>query len=266
MASHTPAGSSWRPPELPAGVVDSPLYYPAAPVTVTDAIASGRPLRVAQWGVPDFLIGVFLWLFFSVVAYQIGTSLGDSPVATDAKILIAISLPWIGLAGWPWLVAALKGNGAVIDFGLTFRAADVGWGILFGIITITAALIVAAITTLFFGEFTAAAAEVADGLSLGSLLVFALLVGIGAPIVEELAFRGLLFGALAKRGMAPWLTIVITAAAFSLFHFEPIRIPLLFSTGLILGFARYYRGSTTTAIVAHMTNNLPAAAFLVLMA
>ena len=45
---------------------------------------------------------------------------------------------------------------------------------------------------------------------------------------------------------------------------NPFRIPLLLSTGIILGLARFHRGSTTTSIVAHMTNNLPAAVVLIL--
>ena len=41
----------------------------------------------------------------------------------------------------------------------------------------------------------------------------ALCVAIGAPFVEEIMFRGLLWGALAKRGMSPWWATGLSAAA-----------------------------------------------------
>jgi membrane protease YdiL (CAAX protease family) len=59
--------------------------------------------------------------------------------------------------------------------------------------------------------------------------------------------------------MSRWLAVVITAALFAAMHLEPIRFALLFAIGLILGWARVHRNNTTTAIVAHMTNNLPGA-------
>ena len=248
-----------RPP-LP----DSPLLYPAAPVTLIDAVVSGDPVKRAWWGLPDAGVTFLLWITFSIVASVIAAALGDPEVTADWSILLSITLPWVGLAGWPWLVAKLKGNGAVIDFGLTRRASDITWGLAYGIAALVLASIIGVITTLIFGEFNSAAAEVAEEMSFVPLLIFAVLVGIGAPIAEELGFRGLLFGALAKRGLAPWLTIVLSAAAFSLFHFEPVRIPLLLGTGLILGLARYHRQSTTVPIIAHMVNNLPAAFVLVL--
>ena len=48
-----------------------------------------------------------------------------------------------------------------------------------------------------------------------------------------------------------------SAALFAAMHLEPIRFALLFAIGLILGAARIHRNNTSTAIVAHMTNNLP---------
>lgn len=252
----------YQPPPV---AVTSPLLYPNAPVTLESAVAAGRPVRAAWWGVPDFLIAFGLWILFSVVAAVIGLALfGDTELTGGPSLMIGLTLPWIGMAGWPLLVAWWKGNGPVIDFGLTFRASDLLWGLVYGLAALFAAAIIAAITTALAGDFDSAAGELADSLDSFLLLVlFGIAVGIGAPIVEELAFRGLLFGALAKRGMATWLVIVLSALAFSLIHFEPIRIPLLLSTGLILGVARWHRRSTTVPILAHMVNNLPAALVLV---
>ena len=79
--------------------------------------------------------------------------------------------------------------------------------------------IAALITQLFVPDVTSAAAEAASELeeSAGRLAItaFALLVIVGAPIVEELFFRGLMFAALRKRGVGAVLTIVITAVVFA---------------------------------------------------
>lgn len=250
-------------PVAVTGEVASPLLYRGAPVTLRNAVAEGRPVIAARWGIPDILITLALWFFFQIVAALLALALGDSPTAKSIGILLLISVPWFGLAGWPIVVSLWRGNGPVMDYGLTKRWSDLGWGVLYGIGALFTAGLVAAGTEALFGKFDSAAGEIANDVKgIWALALFALLVGVGAPIAEELAFRGLLFGSLAKRGLAPWLAIGITALAFSLIHFEPIRIPLLLATGIILGIARYHRGSTTTSIVAHMTNNLPAAAVL----
>lgn len=255
------------PPSAQPPLLESPLLYPGAPDTLVDAVVHARPVKAAGWGIPDFIITFFLWIFFSAVAVAIAAvAFGDPEVTTGPGIMLALSMPWIGLAGWPLLVTWWKGNGPVIDFGLTARWSDLLWGLLYGVLALVSAGLIAALTTAIFGEFDSAAGEVGESLeSLPLLLLFGVMVGLGAPIVEELAFRGLLFGSLAKRGLAPWLSIGISAVVFSGFHFEPIRIPLLLSTGIVLGFARYHRRSTTVPIIAHMVNNVPAAIALVLM-
>jgi membrane protease YdiL (CAAX protease family) len=220
--------------------------------------------------VPDFFITWGLWLVFSLLAAGVavavdGSSALESP--SSLMVLVMLTMPWVGLAGWPILVSFWKGNGPVADFGLTARWSDVLWGVGYGLAALMAAAAVALATQAVFGEFDSAVGDLVAGFqgNVVLLLVFGLLVGIGAPVVEELAFRGLLFGALAKSGLAPWLTIGISGLLFSLMHFEPIRIPLLLSTGIVLGVARYHRRSTTVSIFAHMTNNIPAAVALVFM-
>jgi membrane protease YdiL (CAAX protease family) len=119
-----------------------------------------------------------------------------------------------------------------------------------------------------FGEFTSAAGDVAAELAgldnIWLLIAFGLMVAVGAPIVEELAFRGLFFAALRKHGVGPVVSVVITAVAFALFHLEPARIGVLITIGLVLGIVRWRTGSLGAAMVAHGVVNAPAAVFLIL--
>ena len=84
--------------------------------------------------------------------------------------------------------------------------------------------IVAVITQAIAGDFSSAAGDIAGELReagpFWALLVFAIMVMVGAPIVEELAFRGMLYNSLRKRGVGAVWTIAITTVAFSAFHFE----------------------------------------------
>ncbi|MGV1036742.1 MAG: CPBP family intramembrane glutamic endopeptidase [Candidatus Nanopelagicales bacterium] len=261
------------PPSAGSGLTD-PLLYPAAPITLVDAVAAmragtGMPVKAATWGLGDVGIVFAGWLTLSLAA---GIALVAVPkdatsAVTGLATVLAVMLPWLALAGWPLLVTKMRGNGPRIDLGLRWSWRDVGWGVLYGIAAFITAILLGMVTNLIFGNFDSAAGELGKDLSQNAiiLILFSLTVSFGAPIVEEIFFRGLTFGALAKRGLAPWLTVLLSALVFGLFHLEPVRILVLTGIGLVLGLARWHTGSTTTAIVAHMINNLPGAIGLLLL-
>jgi len=80
-------------------------------------------------------------------------------------------------------------------------------------------------------------------------------VVIGAPVVEELFYRGLLQRSLAAR-FNEGAVLVVVAAVFALVHFRPIEIPGLFVFGLILGWAALRSGRLGPAITIHVGFNL----------
>ena len=259
------AGSSWPLPGTLDGVttqVQAPQTpYPGASDAATEAWWQGVRLRKPGWGFPDYLIAAAAWLVFSVIAAIPIAFVTDGSAGYAWVLLFSVVLPWLGMGGYPWLISKLRGNGVVLDFGLRFRWSDVGWGVLYGGAALLAAAVIAAALSAIFGDFDSSAGELAKSLNDFPVqrLLFALAVGIGAPIVEELCYRGLLVTSLLKRGMSKWLSVMISAALFAAMHMEPIRFLLLFAIGLILGFARVHRNNTTTTIIAHMTNNLPGA-------
>lgn len=85
-------------------------------------------------------------------------------------------------------------------------------------------------------------------------------LGLLVPILEELFFRGFLFGALRQR-LRPWPVIAATAALFGLFHiFSPVGLTpeRLLTTGLmgvVLGWARWRSGSVVPGILLHALHN-----------
>jgi sodium transport system permease protein len=102
----------------------------------------------------------------------------------------------------------------------------------------------------FFRRLHAALAPsgVLDGLV--SLVVIALL----PALCEELVMRGVLLPSLAAR-IAPSAAITLTAAAFALIHFDPIRLVFTFVLGWVLGALRLRTESLWPPVMVHLTLN-----------
>jgi membrane protease YdiL (CAAX protease family) len=77
---------------------------------------------------------------------------------------------------------------------------------------------------------------------------------VGAPIAEELVFRGCLLPMLAGRMRLGW-ALVVQAALFSLIHGDPIGFLPRFVLGLAFGMLWIYSGSLWAGIFAHALNN-----------
>ena len=75
-----------------------------------------------------------------------------------------------------------------------------------------------------------------------------------APLVEELLFRGILYGWLAWRwgGVLAW---IVSSLAFAAAHVELEHILLVLPLGLWFGWLRWRTGSLWPSLVAHATNN-----------
>ena len=78
-------------------------------------------------------------------------------------------------------------------------------------------------------------------------------IAIGAPLAEELIFRGQLFSALSQTRLGVAGTTLVTASLWALMHVtEPwLSIGLIFVMGLIFGWMMYRFGSLWVTIAAH---------------
>ena len=83
-----------------------------------------------------------------------------------------------------------------------------------------------------------------------------LVVGLLAPVCEELVFRGAILRALLRwRAAGHWLAIAISALLFALIHVNPAQMPHAFVVGLLLGWLYYRTDSVVPGIVYHWINN-----------
>ncbi|MCW5737241.1 MAG: CPBP family intramembrane metalloprotease [Enhydrobacter sp.] len=86
------------------------------------------------------------------------------------------------------------------------------------------------------------------------LVLSLLLLAVLAPLVEELVFRGLIYGWVAGRwgGMAG---LIVSSLAFAAAHFEPAHVVLVLPLGLLFGWMRWRTDSLLPSLVAHILNN-----------
>jgi membrane protease YdiL (CAAX protease family) len=234
---------------------------------VTEAPAAPAPARTPTWGLGDVLLG----FSFGLLGAQL--AIGAILAATDRTIdqvdelplsLVALSQVglWLGLFGVPWVVTRLKGNGLAADLGLRLEGRDVWRGGLVG-----AGLQIVALPLLYWpllelldkvpSDLEGPAREMTDRAEgpLGVVLLV-LIVGVGAPIVEEVFYRGLFQRALLKRGLPPVAAIGINALVFGASHGQLLQLPALVLFGAVAGVLAHRSGRLGPAITAHVAFNM----------
>ena len=85
-------------------------------------------------------------------------------------------------------------------------------------------------------------------------LIPALAVVAGAPLAEELVFRGVIQSRL-ERAMPVWIAIVLQAVLFGFIHGTPVQIGYAFLMGLLFGIFAIARGGILPTIAAHAAFN-----------
>jgi len=182
----------------------------------------------------------------------------DTPVWVTLVAALALWLPIVvGLRE----VSKRYGLGSMsADYGLSFRPVD-ALGVPIGVLTqlVLVQLVYWPLETWFPDTFTVADREenartLYDSANGGWLVALVLIVVVGAPLVEELLYRGLLQGAFARR-VNDVLAVVVVALWFALVHFRPIEYPGLFVVGLVLGTCALVTRRIGLGIVAHAAFN-----------
>lgn len=106
-------------------------------------------------------------------------------------------------------------------------------------------------------QYETMATAMLSGTKLSDLFINILAICVLPALIEEILFRGCLqqiFVHLLKD--KPWIGLIITAAIFSLLHFELSGFFPRFFLGFMLGLGYYLSGSLWVSIAMHITNNL----------
>lgn len=177
--------------------------------------------------------------------------------------LALLQMPlWGGYLGAVLVAGRSRGGGIAHDFGLRSTPLDIPVGLLIGVVTQLLAvpllyIPILSLTGTDSDELSAPARELASGAdSTVGWILFALIVGLGAPVVEELFYRGLFLRALTKRGARPWVAVLLTSVVFAAVHLQGLQFAGLALFGLVAGVLTVRTGRLGPAIWAHIGFNL----------
>jgi len=210
------------------------------------------------WGVRHVIFG---WLLgqVSVILVFVAIKAVDSSIDLDDPSLditaILQSALWVGTLGIPVWLHFIKGV-SWKDFGWGFKKNDVFSGLLIGVGTQIAAGLLYLPFMLIFDDIDVSepARELVDkATGFGVFLLF-LVVVVGAPIVEELFFRGLTLKAFEKK-MSSRLALVLSSLFFAIAHLQLIQFPALFLFGLVAGYLVKKYDRLGRAVWAHVGFN-----------
>jgi membrane protease YdiL (CAAX protease family) len=164
------------------------------------------------------------------------------------------------------LVSHRQGTGDLQrDYGLVVRRGDALIGLPIGVLSqLIGVWLVYLPLFWIFGDFDVSgeAEKITDRSQGLGIVLLLLIVVIGAPIVEELFFRGLLLRSLEGR-IANGLALVVSAVLFGAAHLQPIQFPALVFIGLVLGWLAQRFGRLGPSMFAHMGFNLVTVIILV---
>ena len=220
------------------------------------------------WGIGHVAAGMVIGMVASIVAAVIVFAVGcygvDEVMPLSVVAILQAAL-WTGLLGVPlWLVVVRGVRWVDLGWGATFRDAWQGLGI--GIATQVAVVPIIYIPVLLMADdldVSGPARDLVDKASGGGILLLILAVVVGAPIVEEIFFRGLTLRALEAR-MRRRTALVVSAFVFGVVHLQFLQFPALLVIGLICGWLAQRDGRIGRAIWAHVGFNAVTVAVLLL--
>jgi membrane protease YdiL (CAAX protease family) len=222
--------------------------------------------RPPRWGLGDFLVGVVgSYALASLIAGIWYAVSGDDELSLAGQAASQIGL-WTGMVGTAVVASHRKGAGTLAeDFGLRGKWSDLGVGLLVALgVQLLVLPGIAYLLRPLLGE-PEVSGPVQDLLDKSQGLAFAgliLSVAVGAPLVEELFFRGLLLRSLQRR-LPAWAAVAVSSVAFGIAHGSALPVDAvllvmisLTAFGAILAVMAIRTSRLGPSIVTHAVFNL----------
>jgi uncharacterized protein len=189
----------------------------------------------------------------------------DGDDYTIPQLAVATSAGWLVFVGALVVVSRRHGSGRpfrdfVDHYAIAFRPVDLV-GIPVGVAgqLVLVPLVYAPLRAIWPDAFSQdeleqRARDLADKANGWTVALLVLVVVVGAPIVEELVYRGLLQRSLSAT-IGIWPGLVFTSMWFALIHISPVEIPGLFVAGLLFGAGLAITGRLGPAMLTHAAFN-----------
>ena len=219
-----------------------------------------------RWGVGDFVLGLVVGLALSslLAALWLAVS-GDTELDLAGQALSQVGL-WAGMVGSVVVASRRKGTGSLAaDFGFRARWSDLGLGASAAVVV--QLLLLPALAYLLrplvgHPEVSGPVRDLVDRSRGPAFIGLVVSVAIGAPLVEELFFRGLLLRSLQRR-LPDGAAVALSAVAFGLAHGSSLPadavilvIVSLTLFGAVLAALAIRTGRLGPGIAAHALFNL----------
>lgn len=214
-------------------------------------------LPAAPWCLWDVARGGILFLFAGLALALLNPLRIEGPVAALAYNLVAQSAAVLYL----FRLAPVRGDAlAAIGFraGRLFRKAAFG---LMAYVAFLPAFMGLVLATRLLGRYGGVELEpqrhfmfFARPHSLAGYLFIAVLMGIAAPVLEEVFFRGFLYRAFRRR-VGTLSAVTASALIFSVLHFNAGTLLPIFGLGVLLAYAYERSGTLVVPIVVHVLQN-----------
>lgn len=228
--------------------------------------AKGFPLRDISFADADKLalrcaqlFAAFLGVSIIIpgLASALGTNVVDRHTATLLTYIAMISV-FLYLFKFP--IGGRRFSLASIGINKENLGTNIGWGIGCALANLPIVLVMALFGQWLFSGLPQpehpATVQIQQGVNWFGTLVIFFAASIGAPILEEIMFRGTLLPALAKVWGRPVLAILVQGLIFAAIH--PTGIPAWFplaTIGAMSGFLSRQTGSLVPSMVMHAVHN-----------
>jgi uncharacterized protein len=222
------------------------------------------PASTHQPGLPG--VGI------AVIGFAVGVALSFAVqqvthYSRPTELAVSSAALWSGLLGAVVFVSARRGTRSLVrDYGLRFRWSDIGFGLAGSLVGRLMAGIAVSPLPLARERSDDGDRSIFDGTTTTrtAWIILVVVVCVGAPLVEELFFRGLLQSRLVSRH-GPVVGIVIASTLFGAAHLIAWSGPLSLAYawaiavgGLALAATYHYSGRLGASILAHAMFNLQA--------
>ena len=218
------------------------------------------PLRVAglAWLTAWVVGGLFLaWIALAAM----GVDLSGDQDLTIPQLSVSAVAQWSAFAVALIVISQRFGTGEPLtDYAVAFRPIDLV-AVPAGALAQFAALPVLywPLQQLWPDTFSQEALEerardLADSAAGGDVVLLVLVVAVGAPLFEELVYRGLLQRSLADT-IGRWPGLVVASLWFAAIHLAPVELPGLFMAGMVFGGALHLTGRLGPAMLSHLGFN-----------
>ncbi|MDP9070372.1 MAG: CPBP family intramembrane metalloprotease [Actinomycetota bacterium] len=226
------------------------------------------PTGPPRWGLGDAVGGyavAFLLMGLAAASWVALTGRRERSLGLVVVVLVA---QWTGLVGAVVVASRRKGSGRLgEDFGFRVEARDVKPGLVAGLfsqfVLLPLLYLPVQLVNPDLDPTDAARRLTALGRGWGAVVLAACVV-IGAPLVEELFFRGLLQRSLARRFGPAW-GVGVSALAFGVVHGQPLQLLGLVAFGVVLGLLAQWSGRLGPSLVAHAVFNAATVVLLVVL-